>query len=87
MITILEIFKKVIFRKKDESEEQDNSENDLQKSSEKAPIAPTVCFVEPKNSLKSADIQDNSKKYMNNLDSYIKQKFAEERKNDEIEKH
>jgi len=85
MITILEILKNVIFRKKNkpDSEEDDNQS---QESVEKTPVMPGVCSIDTENKLKSTDIQTDGK-YMSRLDAYIKTKFEEVRRNEEIEKH
>jgi len=85
MITILEILKNVIFRKKNKpnSEEDDNQS---QESVEKTPVMPGVCSIDTENKLKSTDIQTDGK-YMSRLDIYIKAKFEEVRRNEEIEKH
>jgi len=85
MITILEIIKNVVFRKKNKSDSEED-DNQSQESVEKAPVMPGVCSIDTENKLKSTDIQTDSK-YMSRLDQYIKQKFEEVKKDEEIEKN
>jgi len=85
MITILEILKNVIFKKKNkpDNEEDDNQSQELV---EKTPVMPDVCSIGTENKLKSTDIQTDSK-YMSRLDQYIKRRFEEVRENEKTEKH